>query len=66
MKQKMKYANKLGIPFVAVIGDEEEKNQTVTVKNMETGEQKTVSKGEAIEILKKDLGGFAPNTPTSL
>lgn len=43
MKAKMKYANKLGIPFVVIIGEDEVSNNTVTLKNMTTGEQKIVA-----------------------
>ena len=53
IKAKFKYADKLGIPYVAIIGEEEEKNGTVSLKNMETGEQEEVSVETAIEILKK-------------
>ena len=35
----MKYADKLEIPYVIVIGDDEIANNTVKVKNMETGEE---------------------------
>ncbi len=52
IKAKFKYADKLGIPYVAIIGEEEEKNGTVSLKNMETGEQEEVSVETAIEILK--------------
>ena len=49
MKAKMKYANKLYIPFVAIIGEDEIKNNTISIKNMFTGEQKTLSIEEAIK-----------------
>jgi len=39
MKQKMKYANRLAIPFVAIIGEEELANGSAMVKNMNTGDQ---------------------------
>jgi histidyl-tRNA synthetase len=39
LKKKLNYANKLKVPFVIIIGEEEIKNNTVTIKNMETGEQ---------------------------
>lgn len=42
MKGKFNYANKLGIPYVIVIGEDEIKNGTVALKNMETGEQQNV------------------------
>ena len=41
IKAKMKYADKLEIPYVIVIGDDEIANNTVKVKNMETGEEKS-------------------------
>ena len=40
IKAKMKYADKLEIPYVIVIGDDEIANNTVKVKNMENGEEK--------------------------
>ena len=40
IKAKIKYADKLEIPYVIVIGDDEIANNTVKVKNMETGEEK--------------------------
>ena len=40
IKAKMKYADKLAIPYVIVIGDDEIANNTVKVKKMETGEEK--------------------------
>ena len=39
IKAKMKYANKLEIPFVIVIGDDEITSGKIKVKNMETGEE---------------------------
>ena len=49
IKAKMKYANKLYIPFVAIIEEDEMKNNTISLKNMFTGEQKTLSIEEAIK-----------------
>ena len=53
IKAKFKYADKLNIPFVVVIGEDEIANNTVTLKNMKTGEQFQVSVQEAIEIVNK-------------
>lgn len=52
IKAKFKYADKLKIPYVAVIGEEEEKNGTVSLKNMGSGEQEEMSIEKMIEILK--------------
>lgn len=48
IKAKFKYADKLNIPFVIVIGEDEIANNSVTLKNMRTGEQLQVSVEEAI------------------
>ncbi len=52
IKAKFKYADKLEIPYVIVIGEEELQNNTVTLKNMETGEQETLTLEETIKIIK--------------
>ena len=53
IKAKFKYADKLKIPYVAVIGEEEEKNGTVSLKNMETGTQEEISLDDLVMILSK-------------
>lgn len=56
MKHKMKYANKLGVPFVAVIGENEVQSDTVTLKNMTTGEQSALDIESAVNEIKKQMG----------
>lgn len=51
MQKQMNYANKKEIPFVILAGETEMQAQTFTLKNMETGEQKSVSAEELIKIL---------------
>ncbi|MBR5696700.1 MAG: histidine--tRNA ligase [Paludibacteraceae bacterium] len=51
MKKQMGYADSKGIPFVAIIGDTEMKEQKIMLKNMATGEQNLVSVEEAIQTL---------------
>lgn len=41
-KAKLNYANKVRVPFVAIIGEDEAKNHTAVIKNMATGEQLTL------------------------
>ena len=50
--KKFKIADKLKVPFVVILGEEEVKNNVVTLKNMETGEQKTITIEEVIKIIK--------------
>ncbi|MEG1564090.1 MAG: histidine--tRNA ligase [Bacteroides sp.] len=48
MKKQMSYANAKNIPFVAIIGENELNDGKALLKNMETGEQKSVSVDELI------------------
>lgn len=52
MKAKMKYADKLQIPFVVIIGEDERKSEKVTLKNMISGEQKLVTATDAIPLIR--------------
>lgn len=53
LKSKFKYADKLKIPYVAIIGEDEIKNDKVSLKNLSTGEQNIGTVVEIVEILKK-------------
>lgn len=46
--KKLNHANKLGIPYVILIGSEEVKSGLLTFKNMENGEQETLTVTEII------------------
>ncbi|MEG1257347.1 histidine--tRNA ligase [Clostridium sp.] len=50
--KKMKYANKLAIPNVIIIGETEKTENKILLKNMESGDQTLVSVEEGISILK--------------
>ena len=49
--KQFKYASARGIPFVAVIGADELEKGTVAIKNMKTGEQKSVARAEVVQWL---------------
>ena len=51
--KQFKYASLKNIPFVALIGENELINNTVSIKNMSTGEQKTISQNEIINFVLK-------------
>ena len=51
MQKQMNYANKKEIQFVVLAGETEMQAQIFTLKNMETGEQKSVTSQELINIL---------------
>ena len=48
----MSYADKLGIPYVILICDDEIAENVVAVKNMTTGEQQKLGFAQAAELIK--------------
>ncbi len=48
-KAKMNYADKLGVPFVLILGEDEISSGVVTCKNMKTGEQEKLSPAQAAD-----------------
>lgn len=57
-KAKISYANKLSIPYAMFLGEDEIRDDKVTVKNMYTGDQVTVSLDEAITVIQESLAGL--------
>ena len=55
-KQKMSYADKLGVPYAVLLGEDEIAAGKCSVKNMKTGEQITVTAEEAAQHI---LAGLA-------
>lgn len=49
LKSQMKQASKSGAKFALIIGDDEVENSTITVKNLETSEQKNISFDEFLK-----------------
>lgn len=50
-KKKLTYGSKLTIPFCVILGSDEIESNQVTVKNMNTGDQKTTGLEEAVSII---------------
>ena len=63
-KQKMAYANKLGVPFAVLLGEDEIAENMCSVKNMVTGEQVKLTAGDAAAYIKTALA--AGNGPVIL
>ena len=53
IKAKFKYADKLKIPYVIVIGEDEIKSDFLTIKNMEQGTQEQLKLEDIIEKIKE-------------
>lgn len=51
LDKQLKYADKRGIPWVAIAGTEEVKGNQVTLKNMQTGKQKRIKLQELTKTL---------------
>jgi histidyl-tRNA synthetase len=51
--KQFKYAAGLGVPFVAVLGEEEAARGEVALKDMRSGEQRAVSRMEIAELVKE-------------
>ncbi len=56
-KQKMSYADKVGVPYVVLLGEDEIAQGKCSLKDMRTGEQVTCAAEEAAEIVKEKLFG---------
>lgn len=42
MRKQIEYASSLGAPYIGILGDSEIENKEISIKNLETGEQKTI------------------------
>ncbi len=49
--KQMKYANKRGIPYVAIVGENERQAGKVSIKNMQTGKQEQIPKETVTDYL---------------
>ena len=54
-KAKIGYADKLGIPYVVFLGEDEIANNVITLKDMASGQQQTLSAADAVALLKEGL-----------
>jgi histidyl-tRNA synthetase len=57
-KKQFETANKLGATFAVILGEEEAKNNTVSLKNMATGEQVIVPSAHIVEEIRKRALSF--------
>ena len=54
-KAKIGYADKLGIPFVIFLGEDEITQNVCALKNMDTGEQEAVTQAAALETIRAEI-----------
>ena len=51
LKKQFEYADRKGIPYLAIVGDQEVADGTVTLKNLASGEQRAIAKNALAEAL---------------
>ncbi len=51
VKAKFRYANRMGYRYVLALGENEERDETISVKNMNSGETTVVDRREIVEFL---------------
>ena len=62
-KQKMAYADRLGVPYILLLGEDEITQGKVSLKNMATGEQELLPAGEAVGKILHALGADEAAAP---
>ena len=62
-KQKMSYADKLGVPYILLLGEDEIAQSKVSLKNMATGAQELLPAGEAVGKILHTLGADEAAAP---
>ena len=62
-KQKMSYADKLGVPYVIFLGEEEIQEGAASVKDMRSGQQVKLSAGQALAHIQAGLAELNRGTP---
>ena len=54
IRKSLKYANKINVKKVIIVGEEEFKKSKPSYKNLETGEQSSLSEEQLFEIIKNE------------
>ncbi len=54
-KQKMAYANKLGVPYAVLLGEDEQAAGKCALKDMRTGEQRLLTPAEAAQAIRQGV-----------
>ncbi len=55
LQKQFKYADRIGVPIVLVLGPEEKNNKQVTVKNLKTRQQENVLIENLVVYIKNQL-----------
>lgn len=55
LKSQLKVANKLGVELTLILGQKEALDETIIIKNMQSGVQETVNAAKLVDVIKKKL-----------
>jgi histidyl-tRNA synthetase len=58
LKKQLSYASHKAIPFVAILGPDEDRDGNITIKNMTAGSQKTLPQSDLAAWLIQELGNL--------
>ncbi|MGM9524091.1 MAG: His/Gly/Thr/Pro-type tRNA ligase C-terminal domain-containing protein, partial [Faecousia sp.] len=61
-KAKMSYADKLGIPYVVFLGEDEIAQGVCSVKNLRTGEQVSLPAEDAAKLIREGISAMSDDT----
>lgn len=56
--KQFKYASSRGIPFVAIVGDDERARGDVSIKDLRSGEQRSIKRDQLCNELQKPIGAL--------
>ena len=59
----MAYADKIGVPYIAILGEDEIKEGAASIKDMPSGEQKKLTYEQAVTEIKAGLALRNQGTP---
>ena len=54
-KAKMAYADKIQVPYVALVGEDEMREGVLSVKDMQSGEQQKLSRADAAAFIREQV-----------
>ena len=66
VKAKMAYADRIKVPYCAIIGEDEEAQGIVALKDMKTGEQVGLKAEDAAALVKEKLAAMSEKAPVKL
>ena len=61
LSKQFKYADRIGVQIVLVLGPDEVSSNSVTIKNLSSGHQQSVKRNTVVENIRKQLEAQSPS-----